>query len=143
MPSVPEKLNLPVFSTAKSWREREGRYRLQGITCKDCGKKIFPKGEVCPYCHSRNVELTEFKQTGKIVTDPQRTEYSMTSFQSLLPIHIAMVEIDDGPCVMAELVHDPSPADRRPGTRVKMVLRKLRREESGNYLYGFKFQIIA
>ena len=39
MPSIPENIGLPVYSTAREWREREGRYRLQGIVCNRIEKR--------------------------------------------------------------------------------------------------------
>jgi uncharacterized OB-fold protein len=143
MPSVPEKIcRMMLHSTVKAWRERDGRYRLQGVVCKDCGKKIFPAVQICPYCHSKNLEKTEFASTGKIVLSPEPLWYPLTGFQELLPQYTVMIELDDGPFVCAELVHYPPPAEFKEGTRVEMAFRKLKREDIGNYVYGFKFRIV-
>jgi hypothetical protein len=51
----------------------------------------------------------------------------------------ALVELDDGPVVLAELVDvDSGEVDR--GTPVEAVVRKWRRESNGLYQYGYKFR---
>ena len=143
MPSVPEKIcRMMLHSTVKAWREKDGRYRLQGAVCQDCGKKIFPSVEICPFCHSQNLEKTEFATTGKIVCGPEILWYTLDGFQELNPQHTAIIELDDGPYVCAEIVHYPPPMEFKEGTKVEMVLRKLKREDIGNYIYGFKFRIV-
>lgn len=144
MPSVPEKIGRYIYhSPAKSWRERAGRYRIQGAVCQNCEQKIFPPVEVCPYCHSKDLEKRDFAQTGTIVLEPDAIWYPLIGLQEVNPQYSAFIELDDGPVLCAELVNFPSPLEYKEGARVKMVFRKLKREDIGNYLYGFKFKIIA
>jgi uncharacterized OB-fold protein len=49
-----------------------------------------------------------------------------------------MIRLDDGLHIEAEIVgvlHEQA----KPDLRVRLVLRKLRRETNGNQMYGYKF----
>ena len=56
------------------------------------------------------------------------------------PYTIAIIRLDDGPMVTAQLT-DVESADVRIGLRVEMVTRKLREDgPEGQIIYGYKFR---
>lgn len=56
------------------------------------------------------------------------------------PYTIALVKMDDGPMITAQLT-DVESADVKIGLRVEMVTRKLREESAeGQIIYGYKFR---
>lgn len=134
-----------VLRTTKMWRHRQERYRLVGSRCKNCGQLWWPgrHGRVCGKCNSRNLEEYEFSHEGELFIHHMETEHF-----PIQPLHgfevygdtriLAMVklpkeEIYIGP---TEIV-DCTPEEVRDGMKVKMVLRKLRREPNGNWMYGY------
>jgi uncharacterized OB-fold protein len=56
-----------------------------------------------------------------------------------LPRFMVIVRLDDGIHVMADVVDVADPVEVVPGARVKMVLRKHRREDTGAWVYGYRF----
>lgn len=68
-----------------------------------------------------------------IVTDPP------AGFEEQAPYVLALVQLDEGPLVTAQLTDLAEPVII--GMRVEMVTRKLRTEgESGMIVYGYKFR---
>lgn len=61
-------------------------------------------------------------------------------YEEQRPYTIAIVRLDDGPMVTAQLT-DVDAADVRIGQRVEMVTRRLREDgEQGQIIYGYKFR---
>ena len=61
-------------------------------------------------------------------------------YEDQKPYTIALVKLDEGPVVTAQLT-DVDSADVRIGLRVEMVTRKLREEGAeGQIIYGYKFR---
>lgn len=77
--------------------------KLLGLKCNDCGTITCPPMMVCSECTSTNLEIVEMKGTGKIVTF---TVCNVTSEgrENEVPYTIAMVELDEGPWIMGNLV---------------------------------------
>lgn len=61
-------------------------------------------------------------------------------FEEQRPYTIAIIRLDDGPMVTAQLT-DVDAAEVRIGLRVEMVTRKLREDgDEGQIIYGYKFR---
>jgi uncharacterized OB-fold protein len=61
-------------------------------------------------------------------------------YEGQAPYTIALVKLDDGPMVTAQLT-DVDAAEVRIGLRVEMVTRKLREDgDEGQIIYGYKFR---
>lgn len=68
-----------------------------------------------------------------VVTDPP------AGYEEQAPYILAMIELDEGPLVTAQLTDLDGPP--HIGMRVEMVTRKLRTEgQSGMIVYGYKFR---
>ena len=128
-------------STAKAWRERHGRYRLVGVFCETCDMKYYPRRAVCPKCRSRNLISVELSQRGKGASIAW--DYSpLMGYGELIPNLRALIQLEDhGPCVQGDIIEYGS-KEVKEGTPVEAVVRKLKREKNGNYLYGTKFRPI-
>jgi uncharacterized OB-fold protein len=127
---------------AEHSRLSQQRYRLIGETCNSgrcVGKKIFPPRDLCPDCGEEAKSTYQFSGRGEI--------YSFTTvyqapkgFEQDVPYPIAMVRLEEGPLVTAQLT---DLGERKPeiGMPVKMVTRKLRADgEFGQLVYGYKFR---
>ena len=91
----------PTPETEHFWAgAREGQLKLQ--RCNDCGTVYFPPRPFCPSCISRNVEAFAATGKGKL--------YSYVINHREHPAHdgpysIAVVELDEGPRMMTNIVN--------------------------------------
>lgn len=135
-------VRLDTFSSAVWYRTKAGRYRLEGTRCTQCGGKFFPPrtGLICPTCHSRAMEPYECAHTGEIVAVAlDDMGFPAHGYGDYLPRVMVVVRLDDGVHVMSEVMDAVDPAEVKAGERVRMVLRKHRREDSGAWVYGPRF----
>ncbi|RLF49691.1 MAG: transcriptional regulator [Thermoplasmata archaeon] len=123
------------------WRHIGSRYNLVGTKCKVCGKVYFPPRDVCPVCHRKSLgsmERVKLSGSGKIysytvIHTPQK------DFEMQTPYVMAIVELDEGPRVTAQIV-DCDPSEVHIGMRVRAVLRRIGEDgEGGIIYYGYKF----
>lgn len=127
------------MEVSRHWRLQKQRYQLVGETCDHCGVKLFPPRDLCLECEAPAYDLFTFAGTGEV--------YSFTTvfdapagFEGMAPYMMAMVKLDEGPLVTAQLT-DVWPGDVEIGTRVEMVTRKLRTDgDEGMIVYGYKFR---
>ena len=93
-------------NVARFWREIPQRYNLIGNECNSCKRVFFPPRESCPYCRRKSFgKMKDIKLNGKgkIVT------YSIIhvgpeAFEEQVPYPIAIVELEEGPRVTAQIV---------------------------------------
>jgi uncharacterized OB-fold protein len=130
----------------RHWRLKNQRYRLIGEKCpnENCGEKIFPPRDICPCCkgevHSANNQL-EFSGKGEVYSST--TVYDAPSgFEENTPYKIALVKLEEGPLVTAQLTDLDPNESIEIGTPVEMVTRRLRSDgdERGMLVYGYKFR---
>ena len=129
-------------SVAMSWRLAKHRYALVGTRCKNaaCGAPSFPPRMVCKACGGEDMEQFKFSGNGKILsytiihTAPE-------GFEKHVPYAVALVELEEGPVISAQIVGVFDGIDI--GKNVRSVFRKLYEDgKSGIINYGFKFQLI-
>lgn len=77
--------------------------KLMGLKCKDCGTITCPPMMVCSDCASTNLEIVEMSGKGKIVTFTV-VNIAPEGRENEVPYTIAMVELDEGPWIMGNLV---------------------------------------
>lgn len=131
------------YGAVKSWRERRGRYRLEGSRCPGCGAVFFPRRPSCRRCRSRKLEAYDCSPTGTLVVAwPQVPLARLLGYADLPKRFVGIVRLDDGLHIETELV-EVTRELAKPGLRVAMVVRKLRRESNGNEMYGYKFRPLA
>jgi uncharacterized OB-fold protein len=130
------------FSSALWYRTRAGRYRLEGTRCTNCSEKFFPPrtGLVCPACHARAMEPYQCAQAGEILTVAlDDVGFPAVGYGDSLPRLQAIIRLDDGIHLMVDILQLSDPSEAQPGGRVKMVLRKHKREDTGAWVYGYGF----
>lgn len=129
-------------SVPRVWREQPTKYRLIGGRCKSCGKSFYPNRESCPVCGSEEVESVKLPETGvvevfTVVRSPS------TEFADKAPYVVALVRLDDGTLVPAQLT-DVTPEEVYEGMRVEATLRRYREQgERGIVEYGIKFRPVV
>ncbi len=130
------------FSSALWYRTKAGRYRLEGTQCARCGAKYFPPrtGLICPACQAREMVPYPCAQTGEIIAVAlDDIGFPAVGYGDTLPRVQAIIRLDDGIHIMADILQVADPADIQPGDRVRMVLRKHKREDTGAWVYGYGF----
>ena len=99
---------LESYSTIKTWREREGRYRLQGTKCGKCGEKWFPPktGLPCPKSHDvKSMVPYECARTGEVISLQLEVRgYPAMGYGELSPRKIVIIRLNDGIHVISEVV---------------------------------------
>ncbi len=130
-----------VMETSQHWRLKQQRYALVGEVCPHCTYKIFPPRDICPDCGEDARDLFQFSGRGKVYS--HTTVYQAPSSHSEnTPYPVAMVQLDEGPLVTAQLT-DLGNQAVAIGTPVEMVTRKLGADgERGMLVYGYKFRPI-
>lgn len=119
------------------WREIPSRYRLEASKCSGCGRVAYPARPVCPACRSKEAERVALSRSGQVVTSTV-IHVPPTEFDTEAPYAIAIVETPEAARLMVQVV-DCDPSDVRPGTRVSLEFRRIRREGHGGILcYGHK-----
>lgn len=129
-------------SAVRSWRERRGRYLLEGTRCKDCGALHFPRRTVCSTCNKRNLEAYQHPTTGTIeIANVQWSSAGVHfGYGENIPRVSTVIRLDNGVTILAE-VTDTDYDKIVVGARVEMVLKKLRRESNSSWMYGYKFVV--
>lgn len=144
MSEFPEIIpRLEAYSTMRTYRTRDSRYHLKGSRCADCGELYFPPraGLVCPKCMGRNLVDYLPPKRGVVVTCwVDDVAYPAIGYTEQPPRSIVVVRLEDGIHVISEVV-EAEGARIEAGTRVRAVIRKHKREDTGNWVYGYKFLV--
>jgi uncharacterized OB-fold protein len=89
------------------------KHELHLQRCRDCQQAYFYPRDLCPHCLSRNVEWFKASGRGKLHTFViVHRGLKVTPLE--LPYVLAMIELDEGPRLMSNLIGvDPDPAKIR------------------------------
>jgi len=122
--------------SARYTREIPQRYRLEAGKCSACGKIYYPPRRVCP-CGGREFETVVLPDTGKVATYTV-IRVGPSDFTDEVPYALAVVEVEGGVRLMAQLVDVPL-ENIETGLPVRLEFRKIYQEgEAGIICYGHK-----
>jgi len=123
---------------SRFWRKIPQRYNLVGTRCETCGRHFYPPRTFCPDCR-RGGKIVDHWFTGEgKVTTYTVIRTASNQFEHATPYVLAIVELDEGPRLTAQIVCRPEEA--RIGMRVRRVFRRIAADgESGVIHYGTKF----
>ncbi len=93
----------PYQDTAEYWSAaRDHRFVIQ--RCKDCGEhQFYPRG-VCSHCLSSDLEWNEASGQGTVYSYSVNHRAPHPGFADNLPFVLAIVELDEGPRMMTNIV---------------------------------------
>ncbi|MBU0927458.1 MAG: 2,4-diacetylphloroglucinol biosynthesis protein [Spirochaetes bacterium] len=135
-------VRVDTFSSAVWYRGKRGRYLIEGSRCGACGERYFPPraGLLCPACLERAMEPYRCADSGAVVACVlDDLGFPAWGYGDDLPRRMVVVKLDDGIHVLGDVV-DIGPGEVvGAGLRVRAVLRKHRREDTGAWVYGFRF----
>ncbi len=92
--------------------------KLLGLKCMNCGAYVVPPKKVCVECRGENFDIVELSGKGRIQTFTV-IRVAPEGFQT--PYIVCMVELDDGPWMMGNLVGVD--ADNAP---IELIGRKVK-----------------
>lgn len=100
--------------------------RLVIRKCKACGELHFMPRHLCPVCWSDQLEWVDAKGSGSVHSFTIVRRASDPAFAALVPYAVALVDLDEGPRMMANVVGSDALAVKI-GDRVQVTF-----EDRGN-----------
>jgi uncharacterized protein len=79
-------------------------HRLAIMRCRDCGKHFFYPRELCPFCHKAAIDWVSASGRGKIYSPTVARRPAGPAFKAEVPYVVALVELDEGPRLMTNIV---------------------------------------
>jgi len=84
---------------------REGRLVVQ--RCTGCGRRRFPPRDICSECLGRESEWVQSRGRGHVVSFNVMHQVYHPGFAAEVPYAVALVELDDGARMLANVVECP------------------------------------
>jgi uncharacterized OB-fold protein len=116
--------------------EQEGKPRLTGTHCSDCGKYSFPFRPICVFCHSRKVQKAFLSSRGKL--------HSFTICRVPVPnmkppYAMGYIDLPEEVMLFSQLTQWDE-KELKIGLEMEMVQEKLNSDKEGNEVYTYKFR---
>jgi uncharacterized OB-fold protein len=89
--------------------------------CDACGEFWFPPSERCPHCLSTNFQWREAKGEGRIYSFVVYHRVYHPAFEADVPYVVAIVELDEGPRLLTNIVGAPDKVRCDARVRVEFV----------------------
>jgi len=89
--------------TFKDYANALTRGKLLGLKCKNCSKVTVPPKMTCQECGGTDLDIVELSKRGKIATFTV-VNVAPEGRQNEAPYIIALVELDEGPWIMGNLI---------------------------------------
>jgi uncharacterized OB-fold protein len=121
-PTTPEAM--PYWEGA-----REGKLMLP--RCQACAKAFFYPRVVCPFCASRDITWIQASGRGRLYSFAIAHQIMNKAFRVKPPVILAMVELEEGPRLLTNLVNVAAdPGTLHCDMPVEVVFEKLTAEIS-------------
>jgi uncharacterized OB-fold protein len=115
--ALPKPLPAPSPITRPFWdAAREHRLSLQ--RCPDCARYVFYPRPFCPHCGSDRLEWSDVSGRGTVYSYTVARRATARPFEPDVPYVIAIVELEEGPRMMTNVV-GCAPEDVRIGMTVE------------------------
>ncbi|HZP40124.1 MAG TPA: Zn-ribbon domain-containing OB-fold protein [Candidatus Binatia bacterium] len=89
---------------SRGWWEGLARHELWLQRCRDCGTTRFYPRAVCPSCLSSATEWVRARGRGTVYSFTVTHQNQAPGFRGELPYVLAIVELDEGPRLMTNIV---------------------------------------
>ncbi len=94
--------------------------KIMGTRCKNCEALNFPPRADCASCLSSDVEWVELSGKGKLVTYTT-AHFAPVGFEDDAPYTLALVELEEGPRVLAHLSKEITKGETKIGMALELV----------------------
>ena len=96
---------LPVIDPGtKPFWDAAKDHRLSIPKCNSCGKYHFYPRELCPHCHSDDLEWTDVSGRGEVYSYTIARKPAGPAYVPDVPYVIAMIALDEGPRMLTNIV---------------------------------------
>ncbi|MDO8703749.1 MAG: Zn-ribbon domain-containing OB-fold protein [Sulfuricaulis sp.] len=96
------------------------QHRLLIKSCRGCGQRHFYPRELCPHCHSDELDWIEAAGEGVIYSYTVARRPAGPAFKADAPYVVAIITLAEGPRMMSNIITDQVDAVRI-GQRVKLL----------------------
>jgi uncharacterized OB-fold protein len=116
----------PITPEARPYWDGLRQHRLMLPRCRDCAKAFFYPRALCPFCHGAAIEWFQASGRGQLYAFEIAHQTFNKAFRVTPPYVLAMVELDEGPRLMSNLINiAPDPAAIRCDMPVEVVFHRL------------------
>ena len=114
---------LPTADSAPYWQAAlQGKLLLP--KCNACSRLHFYPRNFCIHCGSRDLDWADPRGTGKIYTFTINHRPANAFMKARVPYSVAIVELDEGPRLLANIVDTPS-EKIKCDARVQVVFERI------------------
>jgi uncharacterized OB-fold protein len=118
-------LPTPLTPEAKPYWDGLRQGKLMVPRCNACGKPFFYPRVACPLCHGRDIGWIEASGRGRLHSFAIAHQSINRAMKVPPPYILAMVQLDEGPRMLTNLVNVPAdPAQLRCEMPVRVVFAK-------------------
>lgn len=115
----------PLTPEAKPYWDGAREDRLMIPKCRTCGKPHMHPRVRCPFCASADLEWVRASGRGRLHSFEIAHQILNKAFKVKTPVVLAMVELEEGPRLLTNLVNvPPDPAKIRCDMPVEVVFEK-------------------
>jgi len=104
--------------TIESFYKLIAERKLMAAKCKQCGKLFVPPRPMCTDCYSKDLEWTQLKGEGKLLTYTV-IHVSPKQFESMVPYAVGIVKLTEGP-KLPGMICDIEPSKISVGMKLKV-----------------------
>lgn len=126
VPAKPLPNPLPI---ERPFWEHARAHRLAIQRCTACGRFRFPASPICAECDSESSEWTPVSGRGKVLSWVVFHRLYFPSFANDIPYNVALIELEEGPVMVSNIVGMPNDAIRS-GLAVRVVFDDVNEEFS-------------
>jgi hypothetical protein len=102
--------------TIESFYKFIAEKKLMAAKCQRCGRLLLPPRPVCSGCHSKDLEWTELKGEGELLTYTV-IHVAPKQFQSMIPYAVGIVKLKEGP-QLPGMIRDTKPDKIKVGMKL-------------------------
>jgi len=113
-----------------------GAVQLLGSRCPACDRYIFPRGELCPYCSSSDVEAVVLSDTGEL-WGWTVVQTAPPGYQGPVPFGFGVVELPEGLRIITRL--ELSDTDFDFGQPMRLQVAALHDNDDGETVVTYTF----
>ena len=119
-------LPAPITPETQPYWDGLKEHKLMLPKCEDCDTPFFYPRILCPYCQSRHITWIQASGKGKLYSFEIVYQHLNRRFNVPRPYILAMIELDEGPRLMSNLIHiEADPQVVKCDMPVEIVFEKL------------------
>jgi len=104
--------------TIESFYKLVAERKLMAARCRKCGELLVPPRPMCPHCYSRDLEWTQLKGEGELLTYTV-IHVSPKRFENMIPYAVGIVKLVEGP-KLPGMIRGIEPDKIKIGMKVKV-----------------------